>query len=170
MVARRRGHGCSTRCVHACVAWASPCARRRRMSAGCGASSLPTASGICARWGAGGRHRQAGHVSHLAPLLRHPPAGGRVGYPHGAGTAGPQGRVDHADLHPCAQPWRAWRAGPAGSLSREGAAAHAARGWSISTLCSMPSSASGMRPPACGTPSSRTLPGVPASHWRTWMR
>jgi hypothetical protein len=38
------------------------------------------------------RDRQAGHVSLVAPLVRHPPTGGRLRHPHGAGATGKAAR------------------------------------------------------------------------------
>ena len=46
-----------------------------------------------------GRHREARHLPHAAPFLRHAPAGGRLPHPHGAGAARALGCVDHDDLH-----------------------------------------------------------------------
>ena len=47
--------------------------------------------------------------------FRDPPPGGRLRYPHRPGTARPQRRQDHPDLHPRSQPRPARRAQPAGS-------------------------------------------------------
>ena len=61
------------------------------------------------------RHREAGELPHLPPLLRHPSARGRLRHPHGAGTAGPRRREDDDDLHARAEPRRARREESAGS-------------------------------------------------------
>ncbi len=52
------------------------------------------------RSGQGGEHCEARLLPHLTAQLRHPPPGARVRHPHGAGTAGAQGRQDDADLQP----------------------------------------------------------------------
>jgi integrase len=41
-----------------------------------------------------------GREPHLPPLLRDPPAHGRLRHPHHPGAPRPQGRQDHNDLHP----------------------------------------------------------------------
>lgn len=53
-----------------------------------------------------GADREARDVSHLAPLLCHPPPDERLRHPDGAGAPGAQERPDHDDLHPRAQPRR----------------------------------------------------------------
>ena len=65
-----------------------------------------------------GRHRQAGHLPYAAAFVRHPSPGSRSGHPHRPGADGPQGRIDHADLHPCAGPWGQWCAQSVGSSAR----------------------------------------------------
>jgi integrase len=61
-----------------------------------------------------GRRREAGHLPHPAPQLRHPPARGRPRHPHGAGATRPLRRLDDDDLHPRAQPASQRRAEPRG--------------------------------------------------------
>ena len=53
-----------------------------------------------------GPARQAGHLPHPAPLLRHPPARDRLRHPHHPGAARPLRRRHHHDLHPRPQPRR----------------------------------------------------------------
>ena len=59
------------------------------------------------------RHRQARHLPHAAPLLRHPPARDRLRHPHHPGAPRPQGRRHHHDLHPRPAARRPGRAQPA---------------------------------------------------------
>ena len=44
-------------------------------------------------------YHETGDGPHLPPQLRHPPDRSRLRHPDRAGTAGPQGRSDHDDLH-----------------------------------------------------------------------
>ena len=62
---------------------------------------------------------QAGHLPHPPPLLRHPPARGRLRHPHHPGAPRPPRRQHHDDLHPRPQPRRPRRAEPPGSLCHE---------------------------------------------------
>ena len=48
-------------------------------------------------------------VQHLAPFLRNAPPRGWHGHPHDPGTAGPQRRKHHHDLHARPQPGSVWR-------------------------------------------------------------
>lgn len=50
------------------------------------------------------RHHGARDVPHVQALVRDPPAGGRPRYPDGTGTARPQRRLDHDDLHARPEP------------------------------------------------------------------
>lgn len=77
-----------------------------RPSLGRGAPAPSVRGAPPARHQAGSRpgwHGEAGVRPHPAPLLRHASAAGGHRHPHGAGTAGTFGRVDHHDLHACAQ-------------------------------------------------------------------
>ena len=56
------------------------------------------------RGGAPGTGHQAGGTAHIAPLLRDPPARGRLRHPHRTGVARASRREDHDDLHARAQP------------------------------------------------------------------
>ena len=49
-------------------------------------------------------HHEARELPHLPPLLRHPPARGRLRHPHRPGAPRPQRRHHHDDLHPRPQP------------------------------------------------------------------
>src|SRR5699024_1456635 len=55
------------------------------------------------------------HLPYVASFVCHPFDRGRLRHSHRAGPAGSQGCGHHANLYPCAQPWRAWSAQPAGS-------------------------------------------------------
>src|SRR5690606_19244398 len=46
-----------------------------------------------------GWYREAGELSHAAPLIRYAPARARHGHPHGSGAAGPQRRSHDANLY-----------------------------------------------------------------------
>jgi len=58
-------------------------------------------------------HRQARHVSHAPPLIRHPSARGRLRHPNDPGASRPQEREDHDDLHARPEPRRRRRDQPA---------------------------------------------------------
>ena len=58
------------------------------------------------------RHLPARQLSHLPPLLRHPPARRGVRYPHDPGAPRPPGREDDDDLHTRFEPRRPRRAQP----------------------------------------------------------
>ena len=60
------------------------------------------------------RHRQARHLPHAAPLVRDPPARGRLRHPHHPGAPRPQGRAHDDDLRARPQPRRPGRAQPDG--------------------------------------------------------
>ncbi len=64
--------------------------RVRRSPAACGAGGTSQC-----------RHRQAGHLAHVAPFVRDAFAGGRPRHPHGARAMRSQGRGHHADLYGC---------------------------------------------------------------------
>ncbi len=61
---------------------------------------------------AAGRHREARHLPHPAPQLRHPPPGSRLRHPHRPGAPRPPPGDDHDDLHPRPQPRRPRRPQP----------------------------------------------------------
>ena len=50
------------------------------------------------------RGKQTSQQPHLSPLICHTPAGACAGHTHHSGVAGPEGRENHHDLYPCAQP------------------------------------------------------------------
>src|SRR5665647_1389884 len=79
-----------------------------------GTSSRPREHHPAGHEGSGGerRHPQARELPHPAPLLRDPPARGRLRHPHDPGTAWSQGRPHDHDLHARAQPRRPRRAQP----------------------------------------------------------
>ena len=67
------------------------------------------------RRGASNGNRQALFTSCVEAHFCHPYAASRLQNLHGARVARPSRRVDHDDLHACAQPWWARRAQPARS-------------------------------------------------------
>ncbi len=88
--------------------WVFPATRtyfhpRDRRSAAATTCTNPSSSAPCATRSAVG-HPQARHLPHPPPLLRHPPARGRLRHPHRPGAPRPPRRRHHHDLHPRPQP------------------------------------------------------------------
>lgn len=72
-------------------------------------------SGRCVRQRAGRESTNRSVRIRCVTALR-PICWNRCRHSHRPGTAGPQGRSDHADLHACTEPWPGRRAQSAGSL------------------------------------------------------
>src|SRR6266516_4069052 len=86
-----------------CGAELCPCWKRR-----VAAPSRPRLGGAAGGEGgrASGRHREAGDLSHPAPLVRHASPGGGLRHPDRAGATRSSRRTDHDDLYPRPEPRR----------------------------------------------------------------
>jgi hypothetical protein len=96
----RRSRASSSACARPSASAMTAAARRKRTSPGSAATSS--------------RDREARHTAHPAPLLRDPPARGRVRHPHRSRDPRAQECQPHTDLHARAQPGAGGRAKPRG--------------------------------------------------------